>query len=144
MIFVDIFFINKVILLIKLFNNKKISTKNISRHSEIKFLSIWRQMSHFQPAISTSSLYFGAGGAVLNLSSSNSLRILMSTHGLHAAILGKNAFQFGILGPSHLAQLPLSCACALEWKLTLYTMKILLFPCAAILKAIKKSQECPK
>ena len=59
-------------------------------------------------AITTSSLYFGVGGAVLNLSSSNSLRISMSTHGLHAAILGKNAFQFGILGPSHLTQLSLS------------------------------------
>ena len=114
---------------------KKISTKNISQHSEIIFLSTCRQMLPLQPAISKSSLYFGASVAVLNLSSSNSLRISMSTHSLHATILGKNAFQFGILNPHHLAQHPLSCACALEWKFTIYTMRILLFPCAAILKA---------
>ena len=126
--FLWIFFINIAILLIKLFIIKKNIQKNINWHSEIKFLSIWRQKSHFQPAISTFSLYFVADSAVLNLSSSNFLQISMSTHGLHAAILGKNNFQFGILGPNHLAQLLLACACALEWKLTIYTMRILLFP----------------
>ena len=103
---------------------KKISTKNISRHSEIIFLSRCCQMSPFQPAISTSSLYFGASGPVLNLSSSNSLGILMSTHGPLAAILGKNAFQFGVLGPNHLAHYPLACACVLQWIITIYKMRM--------------------
>ena len=113
---------------------KKISTKNKSRLSKNIFLS-WRcQMTPFQPEISTSSLYFGVGRAVLNLSSSNSLWISMSTHNLHAAILGKNAFQFRTLGPKRLAHFPKACACALQWIINLYKMRIHQFTCAAILK----------
>ena len=56
-------------------------------------------MTVFQPAISTSSLYFGASGLVLYLSSSNFLGILMSTHGLHAAILGKKSISILCFGP---------------------------------------------
>ena len=90
---------------------KKNIHKKCKSARETIFLSRLCQMTVFQPAISTSSLYFGASGLVLYLSSSNFLGILMSTHGLHAAILGKNAFQFGTLGPNHLANFPLACAC---------------------------------
>ena len=101
------------------------------------------QMSLFQPVISTSSLYFGASGPVLNISSSNSLGILMSTHGLHAAILGTNAFQFGALGQNHFTHFPFAFARALQWIITICKMKIHQFIWAAIIRPNYMSQECP-
>ena len=65
------------------------------------------QISLFQHAISISSLYFVESGPVLNLSSFNSLGILILTHGLHAAILGKKCIS--ILGFGNKP----SCACSI-------------------------------
>ena len=114
-----------------LINKKNIPKKQVNLY----FYQGFVKMSVFQPVNITSSLYFGASGPVLNLSSSNSLGILMSTHGPLAAILGKNAFQFGVLGPNHLAHYPLACACVLQWIIILYKMRMHSFACAAILKA---------
>ena len=106
------------------------------------------KMSVFQPVISTSSLYFGASGPVLNLSSSNSLRIFMSTHGLHAVFQVKNAFPFWVLGTSHLAHVLFGCAasqaCACSIWLRSSHLAHVLFAYAAILKPNQMSQECPK
>ena len=66
------------------------------------------QISLFQHAISISSLYFVESGPVLNLSSFNSLGILMLTHGLNAAILGKKCISIFGFGPKSPCALSIS------------------------------------